>query len=148
MKTNTANPHAWLYAYLAPISGDSQERDENKKALIKDYSGGKTESLKEMYEKYPAAYRRMRASLSAGTRKQIDESLDKARKRLIAAIFDNLEKRNLSPDMSYVKRVACKGASVSRFNDIPLQTLKNLYNRFRNKNMQQEVNSLIKSLDL
>lgn len=150
MKTKTANPHAWFFAYLKTVDGWGQGHDDViKESVIAEYSGGKTESLKELYEKYPSAYRKMRAELSPRTQKQqADDRLDKARKKLIAAIFSNLEERGYKPTMDYVKAVACKGAKVTRFNDIALPTLKDLYNRFRNKDLQASVNELLKTIDL
>lgn len=146
----TTNPHAWFFAYLKTVDGWGQGYDEViKEGIIFDYSGGKTESLKELFEKYPTKYRKMRAELSPRTQKQqADDRLDKARKKLIAAIFSNLEGRGYKPTMDYVKAVACKGAKVTRFNDIALPTLKDLYNRFRNKDLQASVNELLKTIDI
>lgn len=154
MGAETTNPHGWFFQYLKMI-GD-EDTDEARKALVYDYSGGKTESLKELFEKYPAEYRKMRAKLSKMRAKssayqqgQIDDDrLDKARKKLIAAIFSNLEGRGYKPTMDYVKAVACKGTKVTRFNDIALPTLKDLYNRFRNKDLQASVNELLKTIDI
>lgn len=146
----TTNPHAWFFAYLKTVDGWGQGYDEViKESIISDYSDGKTESLKELFEKYPTQYKKMRAELSPRTQKQLaDDRLDKARKKLIAAIFSNLEGRDYKPTMDYVKAVACKGAKVTRFNDIALPTLKDLYNRFRNKNLQASVNELLKTIDI
>jgi hypothetical protein len=151
--TKTTNPHAWFFAYLKIVDGWGQGFDEViKESIIFDYSGGKTESLKELFEKYPTKYRKMRAELSTSPspskRGEFDERLDKARKKLIAAIFSNLEGRGYKPTMDYVKAVACKGAKVTRFNDIALPTLKDLYNRFRNKDLQASVNELLKTIDI
>lgn len=146
----TTNPHAWFFAYLKTVDGCGQGYDDViKEGIIFDYSGGKTESLKELFEKYPTKYRKMRAELSPRTQKQqADDRLDKARKKLIAAIFSNLEGRGYKPTMGYVKAVACKGAKVTRFNDIALPILKDLYNRFRNKDLQASVNELLKTIDI
>lgn len=150
MKTKTANPHTWFFAHLKTVDGWGQGFDEViKGGIISHYSGGKTESLKELYDHYPKAYNRMRSELSTRTQKQQDdERLDKARKKLIAAIFSHLEEKGYKPDMDYVKRVACKAAKVTRFNDIPLNSLKNLYNQFKNKDLQASVNELIKNIGL
>lgn len=150
MATKTANPHAWFFAHLKTVDGWGQGYDEViKGGIISHYSGGKTESLKELYDHYPKAYNRMRSELSPRTQKQqADDQLDKARKKLIAAIFSHLEGKDLMPDMDYVKRVACKAAKVTRFNDIPLNSLKNLYNQFKNKDLQASVNELIKNIGL
>lgn len=133
MKTTTNNPHKWFFACIADIT-DNEERDEVRKALVFDYSDGKTESLTELYTKYPRKYAKMRNDMTSKT--QADKMiLDKARKRLIAAVFTNLERRGLTPTTDYVKRVACKAAGVSRFNDIELNKLKALYRQFGEKNV-------------
>lgn len=152
MATKTANPHTWFFAHLKTVEGWGQGFDDViKGGIISHYSGGKTESLKELFEKYPKAYNRMRSELSTSTpkkRAEQDPRLDKARKKLIAAIFSHLEDKGYTPDMDYVKRVACNGAKATRFNDIPLNTLKNLYNQFVNKDLQAGVNELIKNTGL
>ena len=84
MKTKTTNPHAWFFAYLKTVDGWGQGYDDDiKGAIISDYSGKQTESLKELFDKYPRAYNKMRAELSTKTRAiraEQDEPLDKARK--------------------------------------------------------------------
>jgi hypothetical protein len=147
--TKTANPHAWFFAYLKTVDGWGQGYDQViKESIISDYSGGKTESLKELHAKYPAAYRKMRIELSPKVKRKEQTPEDKARQKLIAAIFANLEGRGYKPTMDYVKAVACKGAKVTRFNDIALPTLKDLYNRFRNKDLQVSINELLKTIDI
>lgn len=150
MTTKTANPHAWFFAHLKTVDGWGQGHDEViKEAIIYTHSGGKTESLKELFEKYPAQYNKMRAALSANPQKlQNDVRLDKARKKLIAAIFENVEQNGYQANMQYVKAVACQGAKEKRFNDIPLNTLKNLYNRFLNKNLNKQLDELITDRNL
>lgn len=150
MTTKTTNPHTWFFAYLKAVDGWGQGyNDVIKESIIFDYSDGKTASLKELFYKYPTKYRKMYADLSPRTQKQqAYDRLDKARKKLIKAIFSNLENLGYKPTMDYVKRVACKGAKVTRFNDIALPTLKDLYNRFRNKDLQASVNELLKMIDI
>lgn len=57
-------------------------------------------------------------------------SLDKSRKRLIAAIFGFYEKMNRKVSIEYVKQTACIAARVENFNDIPEDRLISLYNAF------------------
>lgn len=138
MATTKTNPHGWLFAYLQPISADAQELAENRKALVKDYSGGKTESLSELYNKHPRLYAKMRTALSTPKDKRSDDSLDIHRKRLMAAIFERLEDQGIKgKTYDYVKSVACKAAQVDRFNDIPLPTLQSLYRKFGEKNLNK-----------
>lgn len=63
------------------------------------------------------------------------QELDKARKRLLAALFAFLKKENnQNPTMDYVKIVACKAAKTDHFNSISLNQLKSLYRIFGTKN--------------
>lgn len=151
MKTTT-NPHAWFYAHLKTVEGWGKGFDDViKEGIVSAYSGGMTTSLKQLYGRYPKLYNSMRSELSPRTKTKRagqDPRLDKARKKLIAAIFSHLEDKGYTPDMDYVKRVACNAAKVTRFNDIPLNSLKNLYNQFVNKDLQAGVNELIKNTGL
>lgn len=140
--TKTVNPHGWFYRHLSQVC-DSFDMDEAKKDLVRRYSYGKTDSLAIMYAKYPALYYKMKRALSPVERN--NNELDISRKRLIAAIFSHLKDKGYTPDMDYVKRVACNAAKVTRFNEIPLNSLKSLYNQFKNKDLQAGVNELIKN---
>jgi hypothetical protein len=144
--SKTTNPHAWFFAYLKTVEGWGTGYDDViKEAIIYNYSGKKTESLKELYQKYPERYRQMRSELSA--KKETDnKQYNLERKRLIAVIFSHLEKNGYKPNMEYVKKVACKAAKADNFNNIPLSTLKSLYRRFGEKNMQIQLNELINSI--
>mgnify|MGYP001159194264 CR=1 FL=1 len=147
MKTATNNPHKWLFAHLHSIQGYDNV-DEARKALVFDYSDGKTESLAELYKKYPRKYQQMRRDLSTNKKRE-SQPLDLARKRLIAAIFSYLERQGYKPDTNYVKRVACKAAKTERFNDIDESTLKALYRKFGEKNAATHkdwANALLESI--
>lgn len=133
--TKTRNPHGWLFQYLQTVGDDDLEAA--RKALVFDYSNGKTESLSELYEKHPRLYQKMRNTLSPA-KKRTDNPLDIHRKRLMAAIFETLEDQGIKgKDFNYVKSVACKAAQVDRFNDIPLAILKSLYRKFGEKNLNK-----------
>lgn len=58
---------------------------------------------------------------------------DKYRKRLIAAIFAWRKAMGDPSNMNEVKAIACRAAQVNRFNAIPLERLRSLYNAFTNK---------------
>lgn len=148
--TKTANPHAWFYSALKQLPNyNEQYRDVIKAGVIAKYSNGQTESIRELYWMHPELYKKMRDELSVSNKKayQRDE-IDKARKRLIAAIFGYLEGNGYKPDMAYVKKVACNAAKVSRFNDIPINTLKNQFNHFKNKNLTADAERLKESVGL
>ena len=59
--------------------------------------------------------------------------MDKYRKRLIAAIFAWRKATGNDSNMNEVKAIACRAASADRFNAIPLERLRSLYNAFTNK---------------
>ena len=58
---------------------------------------------------------------------------DKYRKRLIAAIFAWRKATGNDANMNEVKAIACRAAGADRFNAIPLERLRSLYNAFTNK---------------
>lgn len=59
--------------------------------------------------------------------------LDKYRKRLIASIFAWREAMSDKATMAEVKAIACRAAQANRFNAIPLERLRSLYNAFNKK---------------
>lgn len=132
MKTTKSNPHAWLFAYMSKIEGYKQYGDVIKASLVADYSDGETESLKELYEKYPKKYARMRAELSSTEIRKFDK-MDIARKRVIAVLFDYLKLNGYYKNIEYVKQTACNAAQVREFNKIPAQKLDELYRKFGKK---------------
>lgn len=143
MKAN--NPHTWFYAYLKTIDGHQQYGDVIKESIIFEYSGGLTESLSEMYKNSRHLYERMRAELTNGkiwsTKYSVKDikpkiynaDLDKARKRLIAVLFDCTGIQGYKKDIHYIKKMACIAAGVTQFNDIPLEKLEELYRKFGRK---------------
>ena len=58
---------------------------------------------------------------------------DKYRKRLIAAIFSWRKAMGDQSNINEVKAIACRAAQVDRFNAIPLERLRSLYNAFVHK---------------
>ncbi len=123
------NPHKWFFSYVTGLDGYNKNFDKViREGIIMDFSNGLTGSLSELYKKYPDQYRRMKSEIL----KKEAEELDKARKRLIAALFEFLKEHK--PTIQYVKGVACNAAGVSNFNDIPLNQLKSLYRTFGTKN--------------
>ena len=61
------------------------------------------------------------------------EKLDKARKRLIAAIGGWLKLMNKEQSIAINKAIACRAADKDGFNEIPLERLRSLYEAFRKK---------------
>lgn len=129
MKTTRANPHAWFFSYISELDGYNKNYEKViRESVILDFTNGLTGSLSELYSVYPEQYKKMKAEIMS----QRSDELDRARKRLIAALFDYLKPEK--PTMNYVKAVACRSAKVNNFNDIPLTRLKALYRIFGTKN--------------
>lgn len=127
MKTKT-NPHAWFFRYVTELDGYNVEYAETiREGVILNFTNGLTGSLSELYTVYPEQYRKMKAEIL----QQKADELDKARKRLIAALFAFLKNEN--PSIQYVKAVACNASGVANFNDIPFNKLKSLYRTFGTK---------------
>lgn len=61
-----------------------------------------------------------------------NETLNKKRKRVIAAIFGMFKKMNKTVTTEYVKSIACRASKYQRFNDIPSTRLDSLYSAFLN----------------
>ena len=122
-----SNPHRWFFAYTKTLEGyDKTYEKVIREGIVYDYSGGKTSSLKELYEKYPSKYIQMQRKLQF---EQLDET-DKARKRLIAVLFSFCLFKGYKADMAYVKKVACNATGCDRFNDIQPIKLRELYRIF------------------
>lgn len=127
--TKKQNPHAWFFKYITGLKEYNKEFDKViREGVILDFTNGLTGSLSELYTLYPDLYKKMKAEVL----KQEADEMDKARKRLIAVLFEFLKSEK--PTMQYVKAVACNAAGVSNFNDIPLNKLKALYRTFGTKN--------------
>ena len=76
--------------------------------------------------------------LLAQTRPKNKKKLDTQRKRLIASIFAWRASLGTTADMNLVKAIACRAAEVPegyalsvRFNSIPEEKLRSLYNAFK-----------------
>jgi hypothetical protein len=59
--------------------------------------------------------------------------LDKLRKQVMASIGGWLKTINLESDAQRIKAIACRATGYRRFNEIPTERLRNIYNTFLNK---------------
>lgn len=125
--TATYNPHKWFFGYVKSLEGYNKDYAKViREGIILEYSEGKTESLKVMYESYPFLYNRMRRKLTDSAK----DELDMARKRVIAVLFSWLGYKKYRANMEYVKKIACNASGSERFNAIPLLKLRQLYRIF------------------
>lgn len=107
------NPHKWLFAYLKKTYSDDEEISEARKALIKDYSGNKTESLKTLYEQYPAAYRKMKGAIEKTTNAS-NSRPNKQRRKLLALVYKFCKTQGYKYTQADVLKIACKSCGVSQ----------------------------------
>lgn len=96
---------------------------EQRGEIIHDFTHGRTTSAKQLT---PGEIDAMCFILEKHTQR----SLDKKRKRLIAAIFAVFNKMNKKVSIEYVKAIACRAAKAENFNQIPSGRLDSLYNSF------------------
>ena len=156
----TANKtHGRFFALLKQTPGYvSKYREQMKIALVEHFSGGRTTSLSEMYEKYPDAYERMiynmkkERMVSPQAKRIFDPEADIWRKRVIAAICNWVDKHgiNTTDKVNYAISLACRAANCSSFNRIPQVRLAEIYNAFIKKtstakecDAQQEIELLL-----
>lgn len=73
------------------------------------------------------------ASLSKQLEGDRPDEMDKLRKRVMAAIGGYLRKTQQRSNPEIIKGIACRATGYVRFNKIPAERLRNLYNAFLNK---------------
>ena len=121
--------HALFWELLKQTKGyQEQYKDVIKEGLVYNYSDGKTSSLSEMYSKYPGEYSLMIENMKGSGKQKAqryDQSLDKERKRVIAAICAYVDKcKYVFPSpaakVEYAKAIAARAANCAYFNGIPL----------------------------
>lgn len=126
----------WRLLRGVPGYGDS-EREELKRALVREWSGGRTESLTELRRRWPEAYERMVAGLRGmscvGDRRR---ELELWRRRVIAAVCGYVDRCGYrfadgGKKVEYAKGVACRATGCAAFNGIAVERLRALYAMFR-----------------
>jgi hypothetical protein len=147
----------WQLLRLTP-GYDGRFRDVIKEGTVYEYSNGRTESLSEMYEKYPGDYCRMiddmKRSLPRETRQDIYRSAaNLARRRVIAAVCTWMDKQGFAfPDektrTAYAIKAACRACNSSDFNAISESRLTAVYSLFCKKNAVSINNDPVVAQDL
>jgi hypothetical protein len=111
---------------------------ENKKVIVGEY--GKSSSRELSWAELSEICTNLE-KLQSG--KQGSE-LDKARKRVIAVIGAYLRQTGQKESIDIIKGIACRATSYAKFNDIPIERLRNIYYCFKNKNEDKKnIDSLI-----
>lgn len=126
--------HAKFYALLAQMPGATKED------IVSQYepSGSLSALLKRSRRLYTQMLNDMAVAIRGCSESEAIEG-DKWRKMVIAAIRGYFNKQGLYKDktqaeyMTLVKQTATRSAQVERFNDIPIDKLRRVYNTFNRK---------------
>lgn len=142
MATQTNKTHGLFWSLIKNVKGyNPSYKEVIKDGLVHQYSEGRTTSLSELYTKYPGDYCRMIEDLKGSSiekQGRYYDSLDKERKRVIAAICGWIDKigykfENPSEKIVYAKAVACRAANCALFNKIPASRLTAISFLYSNK---------------
>ena len=85
--------------------------------------------------------------------KQIDKQngtpdMDKLRKQVIASIGGWLRETKQTSSIDTIKAIACRATGHDRFNQIPAERLRNIYNTFRNKQADKKAIDKITTVEM
>lgn len=142
-ETNKENPHSWFFGYINKFGDSDEERTEIRRIVVHEYSDGKTQSLADLYKRFPKEYFKMKEKITAQCEANKDP-LHMPRRQLMAAIYELLKSQQKQKpadqqkpiSKEYVKKIACAAARVDCFNDIPLTLLTQLYRSIGEKNIK------------
>ena len=135
--------HALFWSLLKETPGyDEKYKDVIKEGIVMEHTNSATSSLSEMWKKFPAEYSLMIETMKGDTAKKkerYDAERDRVAKRVIAAICTFLDKsgyvfKGRDSKIAYAKGVACRAASCSDFNKIPLSRMSAIYGEYCRKN--------------
>lgn len=133
----TKNPYGHFWSLLKQVPGYSDENKDSFKSLfVEEYSLGKTNSLPEMYNKYPTEYSEMIQALKKLTpKKEFDAERDRLNKQLLRVMCLWVDSKGYKFDndadkLAYVKNIACRKASCKYFNKIPKSLLNDFYHSY------------------
>ena len=134
MKTQAVHTRNYrrFYVLLNQMPGDVPVA-ELKEMWVSDFTNSRTTSVQEMTQtEFSLMIGTMEQYITDVSSEQI--KLDKARKRVIAAIGAWLRSRNKTENIAVIKAIACRAAKVNDFNAIPIGKLRALYEEWCNKN--------------
>lgn len=143
MKTKKRPNHSLFWTLLKQLPGYNEAYKEViKEGIVSEASCGRTQSLSELYVKYPREYSLMIEKLkgdSVQRQMRYEDGWDKSAKRVIAAICTYVDKLgykfiNRDEKIRYVKRIACRAANCYTFNAIPESRLIAIYNLYCKRN--------------
>ena len=127
MATITEQSQKWLLKKYHSLCFRLNMSADDKLALLAGY--GVESSVDLSNEELTQICDRLNAALNPESAKT-----DRLRKRVIAAIGGWLRLTGAGKeDIGYIKGIACQATGVDRFNRIPYERLRNLYNMFLKK---------------
>lgn len=144
MTTTTSKPkrHGTFFKLLSQQENYNKEyANDLRKSVVEQFSGGCTESLSEMYDKYPREYQRMMTYLRGesgytpqGYKKRPINSL---RLQLLAVIYEKMDIQGLQFDSltqkkSYCRGIAMRACGTADFNAVSEKRLREVIHRFKN----------------
>ena len=146
MAKKEKNPLSEFWALLKKTPGyNDAYKDVIKTSWVTKFSNGQTSSLSDLYNAYPAAYKRMVNEMRTEIQDVADRQ-DKQRKRLIAAVFEFHRRKGYDCDMRKAIAVACKACKVSKLNDATEQQVIAAIKRFADDNNHIWANQLLNDI--
>lgn len=143
VKSNKTHGRFWSLLKQLPNYDDSF-KEELKENICLEYSNGRTSSLSELYQNFPAGYEHMIADLKRATQntpqaiRLYDPEGDLWRKRCIAVVCSWLDRQGLVLEskrkVSYAIGVITRAANCRDFNKIPTSRLMEIYSLFLKRN--------------
>ena len=132
-RKNSNDRFGRFWGLLGRMPGSAGE--ETKRELVRQFSGGRTESLRELRRTDPDSYIRMlhwMEDTARGAMERRGGETDRLRKGAIAAICGWLDMRgerfgDRKAKTSYAISIACRAAGAERMNDIPEAALRRIY---------------------
>lgn len=128
MKTNTASSrqHAQLVKRYHTLATKMCLSKDDKAAIMQSY--GVESSLDLSVDELAGLCSALEMGVNAAP-----PALDKLRKQAMASIGGWLRTIGRESDAAIIKGIACRATGYNRFNDIPAERLRNLYNLFLKK---------------
>ncbi|MBR4801483.1 MAG: hypothetical protein IK041_01595 [Bacteroidales bacterium] len=136
-KKRKSNSFSTFYKYLQGLENYAKDYAEDlKESIVCEFSGGRTSSLKTIYEDYPHEYFKMMEWMKSQQKPSAySNEGEKWRRRVLAAICSYLDAAGRrfdekSKKISYAMTIACRSANCKSFNKISITALRKVYNTF------------------
>lgn len=137
MVKKAKHTHGLFWSLLKHVPGYKEANKNSFKGLfVEQYTNGATDSLSEMYSRYPTEYSEMIQELkSLVPQEKLDEKRDQLNKRLLRVMCLWVDTKGYKFDsdadkIAYVKKIACRKASCEYFNKIPKSLLNDFYHSY------------------